>query len=233
MRYRNNMPSKKKNPSLLTQVAIDIVLFSVVDDALSVVLIKRQWAPFEGFAALPGAFLHASETTLKAAQRVLKEKVGLAHPPYMEQLYTFDASGRDPRGQFPTVTYMTLVPEGKLKFAQVPTAQEPRFVAVGDLPSLGFDHATIIGYALRRLRMRLEYTNIIYSLLPTTFTLTQLQQMYERVLGRRLDKRNFRKKFLSLGLVRATRRFDRSGHRRPARLYTFINRTPTELKKFF
>lgn len=226
------MSRTKHNPSLLTQVAVDAVLFSVVDGNLSVLLITRQWAPYEGFAALPGAFLRAGETTVQAAQRILREKAGLARPVYVEQLYTFDSSGRDPRGQFPSVTYMALVPSD-LPLARTPSAQEPRWVPVSPLPSLAFDHAAIIGYALARLRAKLGYTNVIYSLLPKRFTLTRLQAVYEQVLGKPLDKRNFRKKYLSLKLIRATRGMERGGQRRPARLYEFVSRKPQELKKFF
>jgi 8-oxo-dGTP diphosphatase len=226
------MPRTKKNPSLLTQVAVDAVLFSVVEDTLCVLLITRQWAPFEGFAALPGAFLRSGETTVQAAQRILREKAGLGRPVYVEQLYTFDSSGRDPRGQFPSVTYMALVPSD-LPLAQAPSAQEPRWMALSRLPALAFDHASIVRYALARLRTKLEYTNVIYSLLPKQFTLTRLQAVYEQVLGKPLDKRNFRKKYLSLKLIRPTRAMERGGQRRPARLYEFVSRKPQELKKFF
>ncbi len=221
-----------KNPSLLTQVAVDTVLFSVIDGKLSVLLITRSWEPFEGFAALPGAFLHVGETTIQTAQRVLHEKAGISTPVYVEQLYTFDSSGRDPRGQFPSVTYMTLVPSD-LPLATTPSAQQPHWAPLDRLPSLAFDHAAIIAYALSRLRAKLEYTNVIYSLLPKRFTLTRLQAVYEQVMGRKLDKRNFRKKYLSLKLIRATAAMERGGQRRPARLYEFVSRKPTELKKFF
>lgn len=222
-----------KNPKpFQTQVAIDVVLLSVVDEALSVLLVTRQWEPYDKFASLPGAFVRAGETTHQAAERVLHEKAGVTSPVYMEQLYTFDASGRDPRGQFPTVTYMTLVSQEQLNITAKPGVQEPHWVALKKLPTLAFDHATIISYAVGRLRAKLEYTNIIYSLLPKRFTLTQLQRAYEIVMGTRLDKRNFRKKYLSLGLIRATSAYERGGQRRPARLYEFKQRKPSELKKF-
>ena len=226
------MTPKKLKP-FTTQVAIDVVLLSVVDDRLCVLLVTRQWAPFDRFASLPGAFVRAGETTHDAAQRILHDKAGITTPVYMEQLYTFDASGRDPRGQFPTVTYMTLVPQDRIRIAQVPGSQEPRWTSVGTLPTLAFDHAAIVRYGVNRLRAKLEYTNIIYSLLPKCFTLTQLQRAYETIMGHRLDKRNFRKKYLSLGLIRATSAYERGGQRRPARLYEFKHRKPSELKKFF
>lgn len=225
---------KRTAPStpFATQIAIDVVILSVIDETLSVLLVNRQWEPFNAFASLPGAFLHHGETTHEAAQRILKSKVGMSTPLYMEQLYTFDATQRDPRGQFPTVTYMTLTPHNRVPTKDTPDAQEPHWVAISKLPSLAFDHAAIVRYAVARLRAKLEYTNIIYSLLPTRFTLTQLQRAYEVIMGTRLDKRNFRKKYLSLGLVRATSAYERGGQRRPARLYEFKQRAPAELKKF-
>ncbi len=180
------MARSKKNPSLLTQVAVDAVLFSVVGDDLCVLLITRSWAPYRGVAALPGAFLLAGETTVQAVRRVLRQKAGISKPVYIEQLYTFDSSGRDPRGQFPSVTYMTLVPSD-LPLAQTPSSQQPRWTPLGGLSKLAFDHAVIIRYALSRLRAKLEYTNVIYSLLARRFTLSQLLAVFEQVLGRKLD----------------------------------------------
>lgn len=224
--------NQKTLPPFATQVAIDVVLFTVIDTALSVLLIKRQWEPYNQFASLPGAFLRKDESSHEAAQRILKEKAGIDSPVYMEQLYTFDASGRDPRGQFPTITYMTLVPHEGIHIASSPDIQEPHWVAASKLPTLAFDHSNIIRSAVHRLRAKLEYTNIIYSLLPKRFTLTQLQHAYEIIMGTKLDKRNFRKKYLSLDLIRATSTHERGGQRRPARLYEFKHRKPTELKKF-
>ena len=226
------MAKRNPNPSLLTQVAVDAVLFSIIRGTLSVLVITREWAPFEGFAALPGSFLRAGETATQTVQRLLHDKAGLAKPTYTEQLYTFDNSDRDPRGQFPTVTYMALVPES-LRLGVVQGAQQPRWVPVKELPSLAFDHANIIRYALNRLKAKLEYTNIIYSLLPRQFTLTQLQNVYEIVMAEKLDKRNFRKKYLALGLIRSTGRISRGGQRRPAALYEFKKHRPAELRKFF
>lgn len=226
------MKHTRADTRFTTQLAIDVVLLSVIDDALSVLLITRQWEPFKHVASLPGAFLRAEETTLDAAHRVLNVKAGIPKPVYMEQLYTFDTSDRDPRGNFPTVTYMTLVPQDTVTFHETATAQQPRWVPVAKLPPLAFDHTLIIHTALKRLRAKLEYTNIVYSLLPKRFTLTQLQRTYEVIMGHRLDKRNFRKKYLSLDLVRATRVFERGGQRRPARLYEFRQRKPTEIHKF-
>jgi 8-oxo-dGTP diphosphatase len=226
------MKRKTVPKELLTQLAVDVVIFTVIDERMQVLLIKRQWQPYESFWSLPGGFMRQNESTIQAAQRILHEKAGLTKDVYIEQLYTFDASGRDPRGNIPTVTYMTLIPQEQLTFSTSKKSQEPQFMALSKMPNLAFDHSTIIRYALHRLRSKLEYTNIIYSLLPKMFTLTDLQHAYETVLEKKLDKRNFRKKYLSLGLIRSTGKTQRGGQRRPALLYAFTARKPAELKKF-
>lgn len=211
-------------------IATDVVVFTVHDEQLNVLLIKRTNEPFREHWALPGGFPRSSETLNDTVVRVLKEKAGFEGV-YVEQLYTFDSSGRDPRGDIPTVTYLALVPEHRLK-SGTDDVQSPTWHPVGDLPSLAFDHKNIISYAIRRLKGKLEYTNAVYSLLPREFTLTELQRVYESVLGQTLDKRNFRKKFLSLGLIRSAGKVTSGGQRRPALLYSFTSRRPTELNKF-
>src|SRR3989344_3847150 len=111
-----------------------------------------------------------------------------------------------------------------------------RFLAglfLDKLPKLAFDHKLIVSYALKRLQAKLEYTNAVYSLLPNEFTFNELQSAYEVILGKKLDKRNFRKKFLLLGLIKAMSKKYSGKRQRPARLFHFVNRKPTELKKFF
>jgi 8-oxo-dGTP diphosphatase len=111
--------------------------------------------------------------------------------------------------------------------------QHPHFARVDSLPTLAFDHADIVTYAAKRLRAKLEYTNAAYSLLPREFTLSELQEVYEAILGKRFDKRNFRKKYLELGLIKPTGRKTAGGRQRPAALYSFKSHHPAELKKFF
>ncbi|HXV26532.1 MAG TPA: NUDIX domain-containing protein [Candidatus Paceibacterota bacterium] len=211
-------------------ISTDVVVFTVHDDALNVLLIKRAKVPFKGAWALPGGFPRTGETLTGTVERVLREKSGVRGV-YVEQLYTFDSSGRDPRGDIPSVAYVALVPVSRLKPRTSATLQSPTLFPASRPPKLAFDHKRIIGYALKRVRAKLGYTNAAYSLLPRTFTLTELQRVYEAVLGRKLDKRNFRKKFLSLGLIRSTGRTTKGGQRRPARLYAFVSKQPTELTK--
>ncbi len=211
--------------------ATDIVIFTIESDRLKVLLIKREHGPFKNYWALPGGFIHNSESPEQAAFRVLKNKAGIKNV-YIEQLYTFAGSNRDPRGNVITVTYFALTPVSKIS-VKSNRAQTPTLHPLKKLPKLAFDHAIIIRYALKRLQAKLEYTNTVYSLLPKYFTFNDLQKAYEIILGRKLDKRNFRKKFLQLKLVKPTRKVHKGIRQRPAQLYQFISHKPMELKKFF
>ena len=213
-------------------VTTDVVIFTVEDDHLNVLLIKRSNAPFQNFWALPGGFLHENESPEKAAARVLKDKAGITNV-YLEQLYTFADSGRDPRGSIITISYFALAPQDKIKINKSDKTQTPTFYPIKKMPKLAFDHKGIIGYALKRLQSKLEYTNVVYSLLPRYFTFNRLQKTYEAILGRKLDKRNFRKKFLQLGLIKPTKKILSGTRQRPAVLYEFTFRKPATLKKFF
>lgn len=213
-------------------VTVDVVIFTIEDNDLKVLLLMRPQEPFRGYLALPGGFLLKNEKTQKAAERILREKAGISKI-YLEQLYTFDGPRRDPRGHVLTVSYMALAPRLEIGFETKNIVQLPLFASVKKLSRLAFDHEDIISYAWKRLQAKLEYTNVIFSLLPPSFTFNELQRTYEIILGKKLDKRNFRKKFLELGLIKPTRKFQRGTRQRPARLYTFVSRKPTELKKFF
>src|SRR3989344_2120661 len=209
-----------KSPS----ITADTVIFTIDENRLKALLIRRANQPFKNWWALPGVFLFKKESVGKAALRALKEKAGVKIS-YLEQLYTFDSLFRDPRGHVISATYFALCPSAKL--------QKSALFSTNKLPKLAFDHKKIINYAVSRLRAKLEYTNVAYSLLPKYFTLSQLQEVYEIAIGKKTDKRNFRKKFLSLGLIRQTRKKFAGARQRPAKLYEFISRRPAALKKFF
>ena len=213
--------------------ATDIVILTIENDQLKVLLIKRENRPFKDYWALPGGFIHTNESPEQSALRVLKDKAGVKNV-FIEQLYTFAGSGRDPRGNVITVTYFALTPINKiLTKLNINKGQTPTLHLLKKLPKLAFDHEKIIRYALRRLRSKLEYSNAIYSLLPEYFTFNHLQKTYELILDRKLDKRNFRKKFMMLGLIKSTKRLHKGTRQRPAQLYQFTSRKPMELKKFF
>jgi 8-oxo-dGTP diphosphatase len=201
------------------KVTVDIVIFTIQSSTLKVLLVKRRIPPFAGQFAIPGGFIHEDENLEQAALRELKEETGVADL-YLEQLYSFGDVDRDPRGRVITVAYFALISaDRQLKAGS--DAAEAKWWTMDDLPPLAFDHAKILNYALERLRNKLEYTTVGFQLLPEKFTLTELQEVYEAILGKKLDKRNFRRKMSLLKILKPTRDFRRGG-RRPARLFRFV-----------
>lgn len=200
-------------------VTVDVVILTVREHRLEVLLIKRGHPPFEGLWATPGGFLQPDESLEDAARRKLEEVTG-ARDVYLEQLYTFGNPDRDPRKRVITVVYYALVRPDQL---QVPAdgQTDTRLFWAYDVPQLAFDHNEILEYTLQRLRGKLEYTTIGFQLLAHEFTLSELQEVYEAILNRRLDKRNFRKKLLLTRIVEPTQHTRMTGQHRPARLYRF------------
>lgn len=205
------------------KAAVDAAIFSVKDGELCVLLIQMKKKPFTGKWALPGGLLEDDETAEAAARRILSMQTGVGKA-HLEQLMTFDAPERDPFGRVISVAYLALVPAEGVSLQTTDKYSDVRWWPVRQLPSLAYDHATIAATALGRLRSKLQYTNIVWSLLPEEFPLSRLQETYERILGRKLDKRNFRKRLLGLGLVRSTGRKERGGAHRPAELFRFVSR---------
>jgi 8-oxo-dGTP diphosphatase len=201
------------------QLTVDIVVFTVTEQKLKVLLIKRGIPPFRGQYALPGGFVLDNETLDAAALRELSEETGTENA-YLEQLYTFGDPKRDPRGRVVTVAYYALVPAGKSPLLAGTDAASAGWFPVDGLPALAFDHGRIIEYAVNRLRNKLDYTNVGFELLPKKFTLSTLQMLHEAILGKLLDKRNFRRKILSSGLLAASKEMEATG-RKPAQLYAF------------
>ena len=208
-------------PVILT---IDCVLLTLLTgeggDGLAVALLTRPNAPFAGMAALPGGYVHAdADADLAAgARRVLATKLALdVEGLFLEQLCTVSGAGRDPRGWSASVVYYVLVPEARLSAR---ADARPRLAPVDALPPLAFDHAEIVARAVERLRSKTGYSNLPGFLLPGAFTLPELQNVYERVLGRRLDQSVFRRRMDELGLIEAVPDGFRTGGRhRPAQLY--------------
>jgi 8-oxo-dGTP diphosphatase len=210
--------SKWEHPS----VTVDVVILSLQEGDLKVLLIKRRNWPYEGYWAIPGGFVEMRESLDEAARRELEEETGLRNL-YMEQLYTFGDPERDPRTRVITVAYLALVDYRQLDPHAADDAGDVGWFSMYDLPRLGFDHAKILDTTLKRLRGKLEYTTIGFQFLPATFTLSELQQVYQAILGkeRKLDKRNFRKKIVSTGILESTGELKMEGTHRPARLYRF------------
>ena len=182
-------------------------------------LIKRRIPPFLGKTAIPGGFVLKDEDLDQAALRELREETGVSDV-YLEQLYSFGKPDRDPRGRVITIAYFALIsPDRKLTAGS--DAAAAAWYPADQLPPLAFDHATILNYALERLRNKLEYTTVGFQLLPEKFTLTELQEVYEAILGRKLDKRNFRRKMSVLKILKPLSEHRRGGQR-PAQLYRFV-----------
>jgi 8-oxo-dGTP diphosphatase len=201
-------------------VTVDCAVFGLDDAALKLMLIRRGEEPFAGDWALPGGFVHMDEDLDAAARRELVEETGVDKL-YLEQLYTFGAPDRDPRGRVITVAYFALVNLIDHPLTAASDAAEAGWYPVSELPPLAFDHEAITAVALERLRSKVRYAPVGFELLPERFTLTQLQTLYETVLEQRLDKRNFRKKVLSLGLLEPTGEHETGVAHRAAQLYRF------------
>lgn len=218
-------PSKEERKLLQTygasqfersSVTVDVVILTLREGRLEVLLVKRAEHPFKGFWSLPGGFVGMKESLDAAAARVLRDKGGLEGV-FLEQLYTFGNPERDPRMRILSVAYYALVEAGKIRNL----AQDSAFFEIGKVPELAFDHAEILEMALSRIRGKLEYVPIGFELLPERFSLRQLQEVHETILGRRLNKDSFRRKMLASGLLRSTGELETGTDFRPAELYTF------------
>jgi 8-oxo-dGTP diphosphatase len=219
-------------------VAVDLVLMTVRDRELRVLLVRRGEHPFKGAWGLPGGFVGPAESLDETCQRVLNAKAGLSAV-FLEQLYTFGAPVRDPRARVISVAYLALLGTERLKAALGEGDQDKVLARVkvqwkgerggpgealdsaGSSLPLAFDHAEIIGLAVRRLRGKLAYTAIGYELLGRDFTLRQLQDVHETILGERLNKDSFRRRMLATGELHATGKLEEQVGHRPAELYRF------------
>lgn len=204
----------------------DAVVFTILEDLLHLLLIKRGGEPFAGSWALPGGFCGEHERTQDAVLRELAEEAGVRDV-WLEQLKTFDAAGRDPRGWIVSVAYFALIDGSRVQLVSASDASDARWWPVSALPSLAFDHDAIVCYALERLRNKLQWSNIGSQLLPPRFTMSAIQRVHEAVLGdtqeKPLDKRNFHKRMLESGAIRDTKTTLLSGKRGPQpRLYEFV-----------
>ncbi len=201
-------------------VTVDIVIFTVQDNNLKVLLVKRKADLKKGEWALPGGFIKLEESLEESAKRILEQKSGVKDV-YLEQLYTFGDPFRDTRGRVITVSYFALIDSSKIKLQPTEEVAGAQWFSVYNHPPLAFDHKKVLDYALTRLRYKLEYTTVGFQLLPQKFTLTELQRLYEIILAKSLDKRNFRKKIVSLNIVEPTSETKMEGVHRPAKLYRF------------
>jgi 8-oxo-dGTP diphosphatase len=209
-------------------LTVDCVVFGLDDEDLKVLLVQRADNPFAGRWALPGGFVEMDETLDAAARRELEEETGLRIR-FLEQLHTCGAVHRHPRGRVVTVAYFALVRLTDCDPRAASDARDARWCSVSQPPRLAFDHADILRVAHDRLRTKLSYQPIGFELLPAKFTLRHLQHLYETILGRALDKRNFRKKILGLQLLIELDEWEADVAHRAARLYRFDRRKYREL----
>lgn len=215
---------KYQRPALAT----DCVVMGFDGNALQLLLVQREKTPFEKNWALPGGFVQIDETTEEAARKVLLEKAGLKHV-FVEQLYTFCEVERDPRERIVSVVYFALVNSRQLELVAGRNTTKAEWFNLHELPTLAFDHHKIVEMALNRLRGKIGYQPIGFELLNKKFTLSQMQVLYESILGFEIDKRNFRKKILGMGLLTALDEKEKNVAHKAARYYEFDKKKYKEL----
>lgn len=211
-------------------VTTDIVIFTIRQNALKVLLIKRALEPFQGCWALPGGFVEMDENLEQGARRELEEETGVANV-YLEQLYTFGQPDRDPRERVITVAYYALIPSDKIELKAATDAEGVGWFGIEEVPKLAFDHLEILHMAKQRLVAKLDYSTIAFQFMAAEFTLSELQQVHETILSEPIDKRNFRKKILALNVIEETSKEKREGPHRPAKLYRVIDRSRVDVIK--
>lgn len=212
-------------------LTVDCIVFGLdAQQELKVMLIQRDIPPFKGLWAIPGGFVRIEETLEEAALRELQEETGIHHI-FLEQLYTFGDLGRDPRDRTVTVAYFALINLVEQKIKASTDARAAEWFAISNIPQLAFDHNQILQIAIARLRSKIRYEPIGFELLPQDFSLSQLQRLYETVLDRPLDKRNFRKKILGMDLLIDTGKVEHNVAHRAAKLYQFDENKYLQLKQ--
>lgn len=219
----------KPNPEHLrfAVIAVDAVTFAYINNQIHILLgAVSPDNPFKGKKAHIGGLVFPEETTDQSVKRLLKDKAGIGSQFYIEQLYTFSEIDRDPRGRVVSVAHMALVAPDVPQ--QAKGEIETQWVPVSHIPKLAYDHNKVLKVAIERLQSKFAYTNVAQFLLPKEFTMTDLQDLYEAVLGKELDKRNFRKKILMTDMIKETGEKIKRGVMRPAAAYTFSTKTQRE-----
>jgi len=202
------------------KVAVDAIVFGYAHNSLNVLLIKQKFGELKNQWALVGGFVKDDETLQEAVNRELEEEAGIRIN-YLEQLYTFGGLDRDPRGRVISVAYFALVNSTELTPIPDTDAEEAQWFPIKNLPALAFDHQEIIQTAYKRLQSKLTYQPIGFDLLPKAFLFSDLENLYCTILEKEIDRRNFRKKILSFGIVEETELFSGKKSGRPAKLFQF------------
>jgi len=206
------------------KVAVDTVLFAVEQGRLKTCLVQLKSGPLRGRWAFPGGLVRVGEMLDDAARRELRSTTGIECA-WLEQLFTFGDPSRDPRAHVVSVAYLGLIGDAARVIAPSEKyAGGGWFEVPGQLPPLAYDHSVMADYALSRLRAKLVYTNVAAFALPESFTFKELEALYTAILGRGLDRRNFRRRILAMGLLKKMPEKRRGPHR-PAALYSFQNKS--------
>jgi len=200
--------------------SVDSIIFAFEDKELQVLLIKRAEEPFKNQWALPGALVKIDENLRDAPMRSLKELTGLENV-FLEQVFTFGKVDRHPKGRVITVAYYSLINKNKVSPVPSSFAQEVKWHSIDEITSLAFDHYEILSVCLKKLRESVRRRPVGFELLGETFTLSDVQDLYEAILNKSLDKRNFRKKILSLKILEDIKEYQKNVAHRPAKLYKF------------
>ena len=211
-------PTDTGRPVLTTNV----VVFSLRDEQLKLLLVRRRNAPFQGYWSLPGGVVGEDEDIEANANAKLEEGTGVSGL-YLEQLCTFGAPDRDPRERVISIAYYALVASKRLRLRTDEHSEGVGWFALDELPELAFDHGRMVETAHQRLASKLEYSTIAFQFMPERFTLSELQNVYQIILNCDLDKRNFRKRMLAMDQIRQTPEVRKNGSHRPARLYRVNN----------
>jgi len=206
-------------PSGIMGVAVDLAIFTVQEARLELMLIRMKREPYTGKWAMPGGRIRGGETVEQAAVRELSEKAGITDV-YLEQLYTFSEPTRDAAGRCISVAHMALI-NGDVQLRTTDKYSGIGWFPVSRLPPMAFDHKEIAAYAVKRLRAKLEWSDVARNLLGETFTLGELQRLYEEIMGKKLDARNFQRRVVQIGLVKDTGRMRTGQAYRQARLFRF------------
>ncbi|MEA1936820.1 MAG: NUDIX domain-containing protein [Patescibacteria group bacterium] len=228
MRKNKKIPEFKKYK--YSAAAVDLATLAIINGKINTLLVKMKYAPFKGEWALPGGRIRIYESVDECAKREFYEKTGIKNA-YLEQLYSFGDVKRDPSTRIISVAYLALVNGGDIDLKTTEKYEEIRWMPINKTPKLAYDHNKILKYALLRLKSKLIYTNVVYNLLPQKFKLSEMRKVYEIILGRELDKRNFRKKMFSLNLIKEAGKEAGVPHR-PSKLYSFKKRNLMVVEMF-
>jgi len=215
------------------KVAVDAIVFGYSrEQGVSILLIQRKYPPFKNAWAIPGGFLLTDETLEDAVRRELREETGI-EVNYLEQLYTFGDPHRDPRKRVISIAYFALVKSSQFQQLNASTdAENAQWFNFKELPELAFDHKEILHTAIERIRAKIRYQPIGFELLDRKFPFADLEKLYIALLDRDIDRRNFSKKMLALGILDETNEFAKSeGKGRPSKMYQFNKKRYQQLLK--